>query len=112
VTTDADPKDFLLVLMTAPDADTAARLGRTVVEERLAACVNVVPGLRSIYVWQGKLSDEAEVLCLIKTRRTLFAALRDRLAGLHPYETPEIIALQLAEGNAPYLAWLAGSTTA
>jgi periplasmic divalent cation tolerance protein len=105
------PADFVLVLVTAPDADTAARIGRAVVEEKLAACVNVIPGLRSIYAWDGKLCDEAEVLCLLKTRRALYPALRDRVAALHPYEVPEIIALPLAEGNAPYLAWLAAGTT-
>jgi periplasmic divalent cation tolerance protein len=104
------PADFVIVLVTLPDADTAARLGRTVVEEKLAACVNVIPGLRSIYVYGGKLCDDAEVLCLFKTRQALYPALRDRLTGLHPYEVPEIIAVPLAEGNAPYLAWLAQGT--
>jgi periplasmic divalent cation tolerance protein len=104
------PDDFLVVLMTAPDGDTAARLGRTVVEERLAACVNVIPGLRSIYEYGGKLCDDAEVLCLFKTRRALYPALRDRLAGLHPYQVPELIAVPLADGNEPYLVWLAQMT--
>jgi periplasmic divalent cation tolerance protein len=106
------PADFLVVLVTMPDADKAARVGRTLVEEKLAACVNVIPGLRSIYEYGGKLCDDAEVLCLFKTRRALYPALRDRLTGLHPYEVPEIIALTLAEGNAPYLAWLAAGTRA
>ena len=104
------PADFLVVLVTVPDAESAARLGRTVVEEKLAACVNVIPGLRSIYEYEGKLCDEAEALCLFKTRRALYPALRDRLAGLHPYQVPEIIALPFAEGNEPYLAWLAAGT--
>jgi periplasmic divalent cation tolerance protein len=106
------PEDFVVVLVTAPDADTAARVGRTVVEERLAACVNVIPGLRSIYEFEGKLYDDSEVLCLFKTRRALYPALRDRLAALHPYQVPEIIALPVVEGNAPYLAWLAAGTRA
>jgi periplasmic divalent cation tolerance protein len=104
------PADFLVVLVTMPDGETAARAGRTLVEEQLAACVNIVPGLRSIYEYDGKLCDDAEVLCLFKTRRALYPALRDRLAALHPYEVPEIIALTLAEGNAAYLAWLAAGT--
>jgi periplasmic divalent cation tolerance protein len=104
------PSEFVVVLVTMPDADTAARAGRTLVEERLAACVNVVPGLRSIYEYGGKLCDDAEVLCLFKTRRALYPAFRDRMTALHPYEVPEIIALPLAEGNAPYLAWLAAGT--
>jgi periplasmic divalent cation tolerance protein len=106
------PADFVVVLVTMPDAEVAARVGRTLVEEQLAACVNVIPGLRSIYEYGGKLCDDAEVLCLFKTRRALYPALRDRLAGLHPYEVPEIIAVPLCEGNAPYLAWLAAGTRA
>ena len=102
--------DFVLVLVTVPDADTGARVGRAVVEEKLAACVNVVPGLRSIYEWDSKLCDESEALCLFKTRRALYPALRERVSALHPYEVPEIIAVSLADGNAPYLAWLAGGT--
>jgi periplasmic divalent cation tolerance protein len=96
--------------MTAPDAEAAARLGRTLVEERLAACVNLIPGLRSIYVFEGKVCDEGETLCLFKTRRALYPALRDRIAALHSYRVPEIIALPLAEGNAGYLEWLLAST--
>jgi periplasmic divalent cation tolerance protein len=110
MTTALAAEDFLLVLVTAPDSDTAARLGRALVDERLAACVNIVPGLRSIYVWQEKACDEAEVLCLVKTRRALYPALRDRVAALHPYDTPEIIGLPLAAGNDRYLAWLAAQT--
>jgi periplasmic divalent cation tolerance protein len=102
--------DFLVVLVTAPDVETAARIGRTVVEERLAACVNVIPGLRSIYEFEGQLCDEAEALCLFKTRRSLYPALRDRVSALHPYQVPEVIALPLAEGNAPYLTWLLAAT--
>lgn len=104
------PADVIVVLVTAPDGEVAARLGRALVEERLAACVNIVPQVRSIYWWQGKVSDDTEVLCLIKARRTDYPALRDRITALHPYEVPEIIAVPLAEGNAPYLAWIAAST--
>jgi periplasmic divalent cation tolerance protein len=104
------PADFLLVLVTVPDADTGARIGRALVEERLAACVNVLPGVRSLYTWQGKLCDEAEALCVVKTRRALYAPLRERVAALHPYEVPEIVGVPLAEGNAPYLTWIAEST--
>src|SRR5262245_6171373 len=103
-------QEVIVVLVTAPDGETAARIGRVLVEERLAACVNIVPGLRSIYAWQGKVNDEAEVLCLVKTRRALYPALRDRVTALHPYDTPEIVALPVTEGNAPYLAWVLAST--
>lgn len=103
-------EQFVLVLVTAPSQEVAAELARAVVGEELAACVNVIPGLRSIYRWDGKVTDDAEVLCLMKTRRALYPALRDRVGALHPYQVPEIIAVPLAEGNAPYLTWLAAST--
>lgn len=103
--------EFVVVLMTAPDAETAARLARPIVEEGLCACVNVLPGVRSFYNFEGRFhDDEAEVLCLIKTRRAAYPALRDRLTALHPYDVPEIIAVPLCEGNRPYLSWILAST--
>jgi periplasmic divalent cation tolerance protein len=102
--------DALVVLVTAPTADRAAEIARAVVEERLAACGNVVPGLRSIYRWEGKLQDEAEALLLLKTTRDRFEALRARVLALHPYQVPEVIALPVEAGSAPYLAWIAGET--
>jgi periplasmic divalent cation tolerance protein len=104
------PADFVVVLMTAPDADVASRIASTLVDERLVACVNLLPALRSIYRWEGKRCDEAEVLCLMKTRLDRFPALRDRIATLHPYQVPEIIALPLAAASAPYLDWILQST--
>jgi periplasmic divalent cation tolerance protein len=98
----------LVVLSTFPDAEQAARAARTLVDERLAACVNVLASVRSIYRWQDAVQDDAEALAVIKTTTDRYAALAARLAELHPYEVPEIIALPLAEGHAPYLAWLAG----
>lgn len=98
--------DALEVHVTAPDAAVAERVARALVEERLAACVNIVPGVRSIYRWQGKLCDDAEVLCLVKTRRALFERVKARIAELHPYEVPEVLAFAVAEGSDAYLAWL------
>ncbi len=92
---------------TFPDADTAARIARALVEEQLAACVNVVPAVRSIYRWEGKVCDEAETLAVIKTTAERYAALAARITELHPYQVPEVIALPLADGHPPYLAWLA-----
>lgn len=97
-----------VVLSTFPDADTAGRIARTLVDERLAACVNVLPAIRSIYRWQGAISDDAEVLAIIKTTAERYPALAARITELHPYQVPEIIALPLAAGHPPYLAWLAG----
>jgi periplasmic divalent cation tolerance protein len=96
-----------VVFSTFPDADTAARIARVLVEDQLAACVNVVPAIRSIYRWEGKVCDEAETLAIIKTTAERYAALRARLTELHPYQVPEVIALALADGHPPYLAWLA-----
>jgi len=95
-----------VVLSTFPDADTAARIARTLVDEQLAACVNLLPTVRSIYRWEGKVCDEAEALAVIKTTAERYAALAARIAELHPYQVPEVIALPLADGHPPYLAWL------
>ena len=102
--------DAVVVLVTAPTAELAAELARAVVEERLAACGNVLPGVRSIYRWEGKVQDEPEVLLVLKTRRDRFAALRDRILALHPYELPEVIALPVEAGSDAYLDWIARST--
>jgi periplasmic divalent cation tolerance protein len=104
------PGDFVVVFVTAPSAEVAASLAKALVTEKLVACVNIMPGLRSIYAWEGKVCDESEVLCVLKTRRALFAAVRERVVALHPYQVAEIIALPLVEGNAPYLAWLRNET--
>ena len=102
--------DAIVVLVTAPSADAAAGIARAVVEERLAACGNVLPGVRSIYRWEGKLQDEPEVLLVLKTQRRHFPALRERILALHPYEVPEVIALPVEAGSAAYLDWIAKST--
>lgn len=102
--------DALVVLVTAPSAERAAEIARALVEERLAACGNVVPGLRSIYRWEGKVQDDAEALLLLKTTRARFDALRDRVLALHPYEVPEVIALPVEAGSERYLAWIRGET--
>lgn len=104
--------DALVVLVTAPDAATAEKLGDALVGEGLAACVNVVPQLRSIYRWQGAVERSDEVLCIVKTTRDAFAALRARVVALHPYDVPEVIALAVDDGHAPYLDWLRGAITA
>ena len=101
--------DYIVVYVTAP-AEEALQMARTLVEERLVACVNIVPGLRSIYWWQGKVEDEPEVLCIMKTSNNLFESLRDRVRELHSYEVEEIIALPILAGNLPYLDWIKEST--
>ncbi len=98
--------ESLVVLVTASEMETAARIGRTLVEERLAACANLVPGLRSIYRWQDAIHDDAEALLIIKTTAACLERLTARVTELHPYETPEVLALPVAGGAAAYLAWL------
>ena len=100
--------DVRVVLVTCPHAEAAARLARTLVEERLAACGNVLPGLRSIYRWEGEVLDESEVLLVLKTTTARFPALRERVLALHPYQVPEVISLAVEAGHAPYLEWVAG----
>jgi periplasmic divalent cation tolerance protein len=100
------PSDVLLVLSTFPPGESAATTARTLVEEKLAACVNLVPGLRSIYAWDGAIQDDSEVLALIKTTADRFEALRARLLALHPAQVPEVIALDVVDGHLEYLGWL------
>jgi len=101
-----------LILSTCPDADTAQRLARTLVDERLAACASVLPGLVSTYRWQGRVEQATEVQLLAKTTADRCEALMARLAGLHPYELPEILAVETAAGLPAYLDWVAAETRA
>lgn len=102
--------DALVVLVTVPTPERAAEIARALVGEKLAACGNVVPGLRSIYRWEGKVQEDEEALLVLKTPRDRFEALRDRVLALHPYEVPEVIALPVEAGSAAYLAWIAAET--
>lgn len=94
------------VLCTCPDADTAARLARGLVEAGHAACVNVLPGIRSIYRWQGEVQDDAEVLMVGKCATDRLEGLREWLEANHPYEVPEVIALPVTAGSTAYLDWI------
>ncbi len=103
-------KRHLVVYCTCPDRETAERIAGAVVEECLAACVNIVSGITSIYYWQGQKQRDAEHLLIIKTRGAVYTALETRIRRLHPYEMAEIIALPIVEGAKDYLAWIdAGS---
>jgi len=95
-----------VVLVTAPDSDTAARIARRLVEERWIACANLVPGVRSIYRWEGRVEEDAEVLLVLKTRADRCEALAARVKALHPYEVPEVIALPVVAGSGAYLDWV------
>jgi periplasmic divalent cation tolerance protein len=98
--------DNLIVLITAPREDEAAKIARALVESRLAGCVNIIKNIRSIYSWEGKIEDEKEVLMIAKTRKKLFKALSKKVRELHSYTVPEIIAIPIVEGSPDYLKWL------
>ncbi|HEY6909471.1 MAG TPA: divalent-cation tolerance protein CutA [Myxococcales bacterium] len=102
--------DAMLVLTTLPGAEAAAELAKAVVGEKLAACANLLPAVRSIYRWQGRVQDESEVLVLFKTRQEHFERLKARLLELHPYEIPEVLAVPVEQGYQAYLDWLAQET--
>jgi len=103
--------DKIVVLSTCSSVEEAQRLARALVEKRLAACVNIIPGMRSVYRWKddaGKdaIEDEEETLLAIKTSRGLLEELREEIERMHSYEVPEVIALQIVDGSERYLAWL------
>ena len=100
----------LLCFSTCPDTVSAERIADALVAERLAACVQVLPGLRSVYRWQGALERSEEVLLLIKTTPERYPALQARLPALHPYELPELVAVEASAGLPAYLQWLADET--
>jgi periplasmic divalent cation tolerance protein len=111
---DADPisegEDALVVLITVASLGEAERIARRLVEDRLAACVNIVPQVRSLFIWQGKFSQEDEVLLVVKSRRARFRELTTAVKQLHSYRVPEIIALPILVGSSDYLRWVAEST--
>ena len=102
--------DYVLVLTTLPsDADLSA-FARTIVEERLAACVNVLPVMDSVYRWEGRVERESERQVIIKTTHQRTAALWERVRELHPYEVPEFVVIPILDGNEAYLRWIGEST--
>lgn len=102
--------ELVLVLSTFPNADEAGEVAFTLVAENLAACVNIVNEVRSVYRWKDEIVSNSEVLCVIKTQRPRYAALIERLTELHPYEVPELVTLSPAEVNASYLRWVLAET--
>jgi periplasmic divalent cation tolerance protein len=104
-------EECIIVYVTAGSPSEGDRLARALVEERLAACVNRVAAVQSVYRWEGKLEQSEEQLLIIKTQRSLFTALEKRVRELHSYAVPEIVALPIIEGSQDYLRWLAEQTT-
>ena len=105
----ADDTVYLEVHVTTPDAPTATRLAHLLVEDRLAACVQVLPGVTSVYRWQGSVETAQEHLLLVKTTAASFGAIRERVDAEHPYDTPEVIALPVVAVAPGYAAWLSAS---
>ena len=107
----ADTK-YIVVFCTAPDMDIADRIGRELVKDEMAACVNIIKGVSSIYKWKGEICRESEVLLIIKTVESLYFALEAKIKSLHPYEVPEIISLPISAGLVDYLKWISSEVTA
>jgi periplasmic divalent cation tolerance protein len=107
-----DASEAIVVLITTPNTDEAARLAEMLVGQRLAGCVQILPEIESIYRWQDKIEGQKEVLLIAKTTKSTFERLEKEVRAIHSYETPEIVALPLTAGSAPYLEWLGSNVTA
>ena len=104
------PTPYVLVLCSCPD-DVAAVIARSLVEKRVAACVNILPRGQSIYRWQGEVTQDSETLLMIKTSRACLERLEQEVRETHPYEVPELLAMDIAAGGADYLDWLADNVS-
>jgi periplasmic divalent cation tolerance protein len=109
---DANDDEIIVILCTVPSVEVGETLGRSLVGARLAACVNVVPGLTSVYRWQGEVQVDREAQLLVKTRRALLERASAHIRAEHPYEVPEILALPASGGDPAYLRWITESTSA
>lgn len=106
------PADAIVVFITAPNKDEASRLAEMLVQFHLAGCVQILPGIESVYRWEGQIERQDEVLLMAKTLKTKFERLEREVRALHSYETPEIVAVPIVKGSTPYLEWLAASVNA
>lgn len=102
---------FISLYITAPSREVAEKIARALVEERLASCANIIPGVRSIFRWKGKVEAASEVCLIAKSRAELFEALEKRVKELHPYDCPCIVAWPIEKGHQPYLDWITEETT-
>jgi periplasmic divalent cation tolerance protein len=98
--------EYMIVFVTAPTGDDGRAIAQALVREKLAACVNILPGIRSIYTWEGEICEDEEVLLIIKTRAELFETLSALVKKVHPYDLPEVISISLTAGAADYLNWI------
>jgi periplasmic divalent cation tolerance protein len=101
---------YILVVSTVPDRETGINIGNVLVKSRLAACVNIVPGVTSIYEWKDEVYNEGELVLFIKTRESLFEEVREKVLEIHPYEVPEVISVKIERGHVPYLSWIRDNT--
>ena len=99
-------REFIVVLVTCSSMEEAEKIGNSLVEKKLAACVNVVPEIKSIFYWKGKISREKEILLIAKSRMELFESIQSKVKELHSYEVPQIIALPIEAGSEKYLGWI------
>jgi len=106
-----DAREFSMVYVTVPSIAVAERLARGLIQHKLAACVNIVPGVQSIYEWQGKVQSDSELLLIIKTRSVLVSQLTEWVRREHPYTVCEVVSITLSSGNAPYLHWIGQTAT-
>jgi periplasmic divalent cation tolerance protein len=99
-------KEYCVIYVTVPDEDLAEKIAESLVSKKLAACVNIIPSVKSVYSWQGKICDDKELLLMIKTMYDAFESIKKEIKLLHTYEVPEIIALPINQGSEEYLKWL------
>lgn len=102
--------DVVSVFVTCPNEDVAVRIARDLLDKRLVACANIMPGVRSLYRWEGRIEDEREVAMFMKTRRALVPDVDKAVRALHPYDVPCVVAFDLSDGNEAYLAWVSKET--
>ncbi len=102
--------EYIIVLCTINDINQAKEIARITVEEKLAACVNIIPEVTSIYFWNDEVTQDKEYLMLFKTRKMLFEELKFKILKLHPYDTPEVVSIKIDEGSKNYLDWIGSST--
>lgn len=108
--TSASESEFIAVYVTVPSAEAGKAVASKLISDKLAACVNMIPGIQSMYWWEGKVEVDQELLLMIKSRAPLFDALSKAVVEAHPYDVPEVIAVPITNGNKGYLDWLASST--